>query len=369
MKLDTLFSPCKIGNIQIKNRIVRSATYECLADKKGYVTDELIEFYSELACGGTGLIITGFAAVDRGGSVGPNVIGLYDDSYIPLQKKLVDSVHEYSDVKISTQIAHSGRQIFFPKLQPVAPSPIADKIVGRVPKELATYEVSGIVKKFVDAGRRAYESGYDMVQLHAAHGYLLSSFISSYSNKRTDEFGGDTKKRTKILVDIYNGIRDEVGKNFPVIIKMQSEDDVNGGLTVKESKDIAKILVDTGYDAIEPSGGIYESRMHTKRPLPSKRVKSKDEEAYLLKNAKELKPEMGDCHIILVGGIRDPKIAEKILQEDNIDFISMSRPLIREPNLPNRWEESDTNPATCVSCNRCLFNMGRGAVKCVSGAI
>lgn len=369
MELKTLFSPAKIGRIQIKNRIVRSATYETLADKKGYVTDELIKLYSGLAQGGTGLIITGFSAVDSEGIVGPKAICLYDDSYILGQKKLVEAVHEYSDVKISTQLAHCGRQILSPKVQPVAPSPIADKMVNRTPRELTTNEVKEMIKKFVDAGRRAYESGYDMVQIHAAHGYLLSLFISPYSNKRTDEFGSDTQKRTKILVDIYNGILDEVGKNFPIIIKMQTQDDVLGGLEIKEAKDIAKILVKTGYDAIEPSGGMYESRLRTKRPLgplPSKMIKSPDDEAYLLPNAEELKPVVDDCPIILVGGIKDPLLAEKILLRGTVDFISMSRPLIREIDLPNRWRGGDLSPSTCFSCNKCLFNIGRKNLQCAS---
>ena len=368
MELKTLFSPEKIGSISIKNRIVRSATYESMADERGYVTDKLIKLYDGLARGGTGLIITGFSAVDGEGSVGPKTVGLYDDSFISGQKKLVDAVHDYPDVRISAQIAHCGRQILLPKFQPIAPSPIADKFINRIPRELSTDEIQGSIKSFVDASRRAYEGGYDMVQIHAAHGYLLSSFISPYSNKRSDEFGGDTQKRTKILVDIYNGIRDEIGKDFPVMIKMQSRDDVASGLSIEEASDIAKILADTGYDAIEPSGGIYEARLKTKNALPSKIIKSQEDETYLLPNAGELKPKIGNCPLILVGGIRDPLTAEKILEGGIVDFVSMSRPLICEPELPTRWRNGDFSPVACISCNRCLFNIGIKPLKCYSRA-
>ena len=177
-----------------------------------------------------------------------------------------------------------------------------------------------------------------MVQMHGAHGYLLSNFISPYTNIRNDEYGGNIQKRAKILVDIYNQTRDEIGKNFPITIKLQIDDDVPGGLNLEEGIEIAKIMVETGYDAIEPSGGMGESIMLNKNPLPSRFIKSSEGENYFLESAKKLKPVMKDCPLILVGGIRNPLSAEKILQENSADFISMSRPLVYEPDLPNRWE-------------------------------
>lgn len=364
MELSTLFTPGKIGDVTVKNRIVRSATYESMADEKGHVTDGLIDLYSDLARGGTGLLITGFTTVDLEGMVGPKTSGLYDDSCTTGQKSLVDAVHEYEGVKIAAQLAHCGRQILIPKIVPIAPSPIADKMINRLPRELGTDEVRGMIGKFVDAGRRAYECGYDMVQIHAAHGYLLSSFLSPYSNKRSDEFGGDTKSRTKILVGICEGIRDEVGGDFPIIVKMQSQDGVPEGLGVEEAKDIARMLVETGYSAIEPSGGIYEGRLRNKSALPMKLIKSRDDEAYLLPTAQELKPVMGGCPLILIGGMRDPVMADGILESKRADFVSISRPLICEPDLPNRWIEGDLSPAECKSCNRCYFNMGREPLHC-----
>ncbi|TFG26179.1 MAG: NADH:flavin oxidoreductase [Promethearchaeota archaeon] len=365
IELKYLFSPAKIGHVTIKNRIVRSATYERKAAKYGKVTKELIEMYKELAAGGAGLIITGAIAVDPHATGGPDQPYLYDNSYIDGQKKLVKAIHDYSDVKVAAQLVHTGRQGTHPKYPSVAPSPIKDKSTKKVPIELTVNEIREITKNFVDASIRAYECEYDMVQMHAAHGYLLSNFISPYTNIRIDEYGGNTQNRTKILIDIYHQIRDEIGKDFPIIVKLQTDDDVPGGLMVDEAMEITKILVKTGYDAIEPSGGIGESIIINKNPLPSKFIKKPEDENYFLPIAKKLKPLMQHCPLILVGGIRNPISAEKILKEKIADFISMSRPLIYEPDLPNRWKNGDLSPALCISCNSCFMTMMQGKVYCV----
>jgi 2,4-dienoyl-CoA reductase-like NADH-dependent reductase (Old Yellow Enzyme family) len=365
IELKYLFSPGNIGNVSIKNRIIRSATYERRAAKYGKVTSELIELYRELAEGGTGLIITGAIAVDPKATGGPDQPYLYDDSYIDGQKRLVKAIHEYSGVKVAAQLIHTGRQGTHPKYPSVAPSPIRDKSTKNVPIELTSNQIRDIIKNFVDASIRAYECEYDMVQMHAAHGYLLSNFVSPYTNIRTDDYGGNTSNRTKILVDIHTQIRDEIGKDFPIIVKLQTDDDIPGGLMINESIEVAKILVETGYDAIEPSGGMGESILINKNPLPSKFIKKPEDENYFLPIAKKLKPIMQDCPLILVGGIRNPLSAEKILREKIADFISMSRPLIYEPDLPNRWKSGDLSPASCISCNSCFMTMMQGKVYCV----
>ncbi|MFX1297269.1 MAG: NADH:flavin oxidoreductase [Promethearchaeota archaeon] len=364
--LKKLFSSGRIGNVSIKNRIMRSATFEGLASREGFVTDELIKLHTNLAKGGTGLIITGASAVDVRYTVGSRCTCLNDDSFINSHKKLVDAVHEYSEVKIGPQLAHNGRLGKHPKYKPVTPSLVLHKTTNQVPKELTLDEIQELVMKFAAAGRRAYESGYDMVQLHGSHGYLLSSFLSSITNKRIDQFGGSIENRVKILVDIYNYLRDEVGKNFPIIVKLQVVDGVPNGLTLEESKKLAKILVNTGYNAIEPSGGIIELLEETTNALPSKKIKDPEDENYLLSAAKELKPILKNCSLILVGGIRNPTSAENIIQNNQCDFISMSRPLICEPDLPNRWKDGDYSPTRCISCNSCLMEIFAGhPVHCV----
>jgi 2,4-dienoyl-CoA reductase-like NADH-dependent reductase (Old Yellow Enzyme family) len=363
--LENLFSPGKIGNVQIKNRIIRSATFMRKAERYGQVGQSHIDCYKRLAEGGVGLIITGFVSVDPGGTAAPNQASLIDDSYIPGHQKLTKIIHDISEVKIAAQLGHTGRQGYHPKYPPVAPSPIFYKGTGLTPRELSTEEVEGISKIFIDASRRAYESEYDIVQLHGAHGYLLSNFISPFTNLRTDIYGGNTENRTKILVSIYEGIRDEVGKEFPIIIKLQTQDFIQNGLNLDEAVKVAEILSKTGYDAIEPSGGIGESFVDSKITYPSLVVRKPEDENYFLPNIQKIKPIAHKSKLILMGGIKNPVSADKLLKEDAVDFISMSRPLIREPNLPNRWKNGDLTPAKCIRCNTCYMAMMSGEVHCV----
>jgi len=364
MELEYLFSPKKIGNVNIMNRIVRSATHERSSEKYGYVGDAHIKIYTDLAEGGVGLIITGFTAVDPSGHGSPFQVALFDDSFTAGQKKLVNAVHEYSDVKIATQLGHTGRLGKHAKYRPVAPSPVYAKSTKLTPRELKTEEIKELIKKFVEAGCRAYECGYDMIQLHGAHGYFLSNFVSPFSNKRTDEFGGSVENKSRIFVDIYNGIRDKVGKKFPIMVKLQTQDFIPEGLELEEAIEIVKILVDAGFDAIEPSGGGAEA-MGARMQYPSLVVKKPEDENYFLPTAIKMKPHMKNSALILIGGIKNPLSAEKILKEKNADFIAMSRPLIYEPDLPNRWKNGDLSPAKCRSCNSCYWVMMSDPLYCV----
>lgn len=367
MNFDHLFKSGAIGNVSIKNRLVRSATWESRATKDGYVTDSLIEFYKELAEGGIGLIITGYIAVDPIGAQTIRMSRIYDDSYMKGQTKLVNAVHESSDVKIAAQIAHTGNNVISKDLETVGPSAIRDPITKKFCRVLKKNEIEEIITKFVKAGIRAYECEYDMVQLHAAHGYLLSDFISPFTNRRDDEFGGSTLNRIKIIVDIYQGIRDHLGNDFPVIIKLTTRDFLGEGkgLSLEEGVEIAKHLVELGFDAIEPSCGRTNLRATNNKSFPSVNFNTPEDENYFLPLAKALKPGMKDCPLILMGGIRNPLSAEKILRDQIADFISMSRPFIYEPHLAKRWKNGDISPSLCTNCNACFGTGGRGEVHCV----
>ena len=368
MELEHLFSPGKIGNVQIKNRIIRSATWVAKATIDGYVTKDLIKIFKDLAEGGTGLIISGYLAVDALGAATRRMACLYDDSYISGQKKLVKAVHENLDVKIAAQIAHTGNGAFIfgnKNFKPVGPSPMINLVLNKPCRELTTEEVRQIIKKFVDTGKRAYDCGYDAVQIHGAHGYLLSDFVSPFTNKRTDEFGGNFEKRTKILVDIYNQLRDEVDKNFPILIKLNTMDYLQGGLRLDEAKNIAKILIETGYDAIEPSSGRYNLKFSSRKTYPSVMDKSEKNENYFLQNVKRLKPIMRGRPIILQGGIRNPVVIEEFIKDNITDFIALSRPLLYEPDLPMRWKNGDLSPPLCTSCNACLAVAATDTAYCV----
>ena len=290
---------------------------------------------------------------------------IYDDSYISGHKNLVSAVHDISDAKISIQIAHTGSQVYTDKYEPIGPSPLTDPISKRTARELSLTEIEEIIESFAEAGRRAYESEYDMVQLHAAHGYLLSDFISPFSNKRTDEYGGDIKNRIKIIIEISNRIKDKVGKNFPIIIKLNTIDYLKNGLTIDDGKEITKMLVNTGFAAIEPSSGRTDIRISKGKTYPSVIVKSEEDENYFLPNDKVLKPITKDCALILMGGVRNPISAEDYLKNGIVDFVSMSRPLIYEPDLPNRWKNGDLSLPLCNYCTACLGTGLRGPVHCI----
>ncbi len=368
MDLKNLFSPGKIGTVQIKNRIIRSATWAAKATNEGYVTDNLINLFKDLAEGGTGLIISGYIAADPSGAATHKMACLYDDSYISGQKKLVKAVHESSEVKIAAQIAHTGNGAFIfgnTNFNPVGPSPMINLVLNKPCRELTTEEVRQIIKNFVDTGRRAYESGYDMVQIHSSHGYLLSDFVSPFTNKRTDEFGGTYQKRTKILVDIYNQLKDELDKNFPIIIKLNTKDYLQEGLRLDEGKKIAKILIEAGYDAIEPSSGRYDLKFSKRKTYPTVMDKSGENQNYFLQNVKKLNPIMRGRPIILQGGIRNPLIMEEFIKENIADFIALSRPLIYEPDLPNRWKNGDLTLPLCTNCNGCLTVAATDTAYCV----
>ncbi|MFX1481120.1 MAG: NADH:flavin oxidoreductase [Promethearchaeota archaeon] len=368
MELKNLFSPGKIGNVQTKNRIVRSATWMAKATAEGYVTEDLIKVFSDLADGGTGLIISGYIAVEQSGAATHKMACLYDDSFIPGQKKIVEAVHNFSEVKIAAQIAHTGNGPFIfgnTNFKPVGPSSMANLLLKKSCHELTTEEVRDIIKKFVNTGRRAYECGYDMVQIHGSHGYLLSDFVSPLTNKRIDEYGGNTQKRSRILVDIFNQLREEIDKNFPILIKLNTKDYLQDGLNLNEAKKIAKILIDTGYDAIEPSSGRYDLKFSNRKTYPSVMIKSEENQNYFLQNVLKLKPIMKESPIILQGGVRNPLIMESFLEDNITDFIALSRPLIYEPNLPNRWKNGDITPPLCTNCNGCITVAANDTAYCV----
>jgi 2,4-dienoyl-CoA reductase-like NADH-dependent reductase (Old Yellow Enzyme family) len=392
-----VFSGSRIGNLELKNRLVRSATYDNAATAEGRVTDKMIEIYRTIAKGGVGLIITGAVGVYKKAK-GPHfILGNYDDSFIPDLKKISQAVHDSDgECKIMAQLLHPGRQVinpedsmklipFLPKVfmsyieqhpevlqsqeqptQPVeatAPSPVFDSLFDRAPRGLDIEEINEIIDAFAEGIRRAQEAGFDGIQLHAAHGYLLSSFISPHTNKRNDQYGGSTENRTRIVAEIYERARKKVGENFPIIIKFNTTDFLPDGIDIVEATKVGKIFSKIGFDALETSGGMWEAvtqgREHlgwTPVILPESRteIKSKDQEAYFLPGARALKDEIKNP-ILLVGGFKSFDKIEEILESGSADFISLSRPLIRQPDLPNLWlSGSGKNTAECISCNACL---------------
>lgn len=357
-----LFSPFEIKSIKMPNRIVRSATYEKMADEDGFVTDRLISLYINLAKGGVGLIITGNVLVHISGRSAPKILCIHNDFYIEGLKKLTQTVHE-SGGKIVIQLSHGGRQcapIFLYGAKPVAPSEVYEPVYKVIPRELTQEEIWDIIESFGKAAKRAKEAGFDGVQIHGAHGYLINQFLSPYTNRRNDYWGGDEERRFHFLEEVYLSIRDNVGYDYPVMIKLNACDFIEGGLTLEESLKIAKRLENLGIDAIEVSGGMIESKPE-ERPVRLK-IDSKEKEAYFREFSREFKKNL-KVPIILVGGVRSRTTAGEILENNEADLISLSRPLIREPDLPKKWlKGKDT--ADCISCNECMRFMKLEYVRC-----
>jgi len=358
-----LFTPFEIKTIKMPNRIVRSATYEKMADEDGFVTEQLINLYVNLAKGGAGLIITGNALVHISGRSAPKMLCIHNDFYIDGLKKLTSAVHKAGG-RIIIQLSHGGRQcasLFLGGDKPVAPSEVYEPVYKVMPRELKQEEIWEIIESFGKAAGRAKTAGFDGIQIHGAHGYLVNQFLSPYTNRRNDYWGGDEERRFHFLEEVYQSIRDNVGYDFPVMIKLNACDFVEGGLTLEESLRIAKRLENLGIDAIEVSGGIVESKPE-ERPVRMN-IDSSDKEAYFREFSREFKKNL-NVPIMLVGGIRSRSVAEDILQKNDADLISLSRPLIREPDLPKKWMKGKET-ADCISCNGCMRFIKLDYVKCI----
>ena len=365
------FQPGVIGPMVIKNRLVRSATFEQGATDEGEVTDFLVGLYRDLAKGGVGLIVTGHAAVHPRGYGNPKMMRISDDRYVPGLSRIAKTVHDVgNECRVFLQLNHAGRQQARPELAKwaVAPSPIFDVLMQRTPRALSLEEIEEIVECFALGVLRAREAGFDGAELHSAHGWLLSSFLSPCTNKRSDAYGGATENRVRILVDIYRRSRRLAGDDFPILVKMNTEDFMPGGMDVEESKSVAALLAKAGFAALDMSGGMWVNLTRTEAelgwkplPIPEARVgiRKKDEEAYFWSNARKIKQGL-KLPFILVGGIRSPSKIEEILEEGSIDFCAMSRPFVREPDLPDRWRSQiPSRKAVCTSCNACLPLPGR----------
>lgn len=386
--MSILFKTGEIGQMSLKNRIVRSAFLENMATSDGLPTEDTLRNYERLARGGVGLIITGMAYVSPGGKGQPLQHGAHTDGIIPVWRKITDLVHQLGG-KIAMQIVHCGRQSN-PKalagMHPVAPSATPNLYYLSRSRQMSSDEILQTIEDFGNAASRVKEAGFDAVQIHGAHGYLVSSFFSPFANRRRDEWGGDAGRRFRFPAEVYKAVRSAVGPDFPVLFKMNANDFICRGFGPRESFPAAHHLAELGVNAIELSGGIFETLLHTCRgnvpldlfaldrsPIVRQfllmffRVQKKFipfKEAYFLPYAVKLKPSL-KIPLILVGGIRTPETAERILETGAADFISMARPLVREPDLPNKWLSGKRVAAQCSSCNRCAGEEEKGnKAKC-----
>ncbi|MHC4599372.1 MAG: oxidoreductase [Planctomycetota bacterium] len=338
-----LFDPITIRGMELRNRIVRSATAENMAGDEGTPRETLAPLYRRLADGEVGLLITGHCFVRRDGKAHAEMTGIHEDRLIEPFAVLADAVHAGGG-KICAQINHGGRACDPGEVdQPVAPSAVPVEGQDKSPHELTEGEIASLVQAFTDAARRVQTAGFDAVQIHAAHGYLVSQFLSPLTNKRRDGYGGSLENRARFLKAVAAAVRKAVGETMPVLVKLGVTDNEEGGLTVEEGAEVASWLRDFGIDAIETStagkGAIVT------------RVTKPEREAYLLHLAEAVKAKT-DLPVIAVGGLRSRPVMDRVLAS-SIDMISMCRPLIREPDLPKKLRLGETDKAACVSCNRC----------------
>lgn len=357
-----LFKPITINGLTLKNRLVRSATWEGMADADGRPTQKLIDSYKNLVAGGVGLIITGFAYVRPDGKQLPGKMGLYNDDFSAEYRAMTEAVHEAGG-KIAIQLVHAGGQVQQQSGQPktVAPSAVEVAQYPQKPNALSSDDITGIINAFTESARRAKKWGFDAVQLHGAHGYLLNQFLSPLTNQREDQYGGSDINRARFSLEVYEAVRASVGADYPVMIKLNASDHLDGGLTTEGALIAAQMLSDAGIDAVEVSSGTPASG--SKNPARMK-INVPEKEAYNLELAISVQQKT-HCAIMTVGGIRTFEVAEKALNR-GVDLVSMSRPLIREPHLPKRWQSGDLSGANCISCNGCFKPGMAGGIYCVA---
>lgn len=346
-----LFETTAINTVNLKNRFVRSATWEGMAGEDGSCTPRLIDLLVELTRGGVGLIISSHTYVSREGQAGPWQLGIYSDELIGNLCEMTEAVHKQGG-KIILQLAHAGCRADpnLTGMKALGPSGRENES-GPLCWEMTQEEIRQTVEAFARGSARAQESGFDGVQIHAAHGFLLSQFLSPFYNKRKDGYGGTIENRARVVLEVLQGIRGAVGDRFPVLIKMNSEDFLDTGLSAGEMVQVAAMLQKAGIDAIELSGGTPDSGKFP--PVRKGRVDSEQDEVYYRGAARHYKEKIS-VPLILVGGIRSYGVAQQLVEKGLADYISLSRPLIREPYLINRWKSGDTSKATCLSCNMCF---------------
>ncbi|HQK78648.1 MAG TPA: NADH:flavin oxidoreductase [Syntrophales bacterium] len=358
-----VFSVSAIGSLELKNRFVRSATWEGMADEAGRPRPQYLETMIALARGGVGLIITGHAFVSPEGQATPWQLAIDRDDCREGLQEITAAVHAAGG-KIVVQLAHAGffaaagitgrdRLVVSPQ-ESQDPSP---------QKEIDKQGLQELLGAYAAAAGRARKAGFDGVQVHMAHGYLLSQFLSPAFNRRRDGYGGDIHNRSRIHREICGAIRDTVGKDYPLLIKLNAQDFIENGLTVPEAAAAARLMVDAGVDAVELSGGtIISGRLSPSRT----KINAPEKEAYFREEARWLRENV-QVPLLLVGGNRSYEVAAGLLAEGAADYISLSRPLIREADLIRRWEDGDRRPAACVSDNLCFTPAfeGRG-IYCVT---
>ncbi len=376
MPISMLFQPAPMGRLTIPNRLVRTATIECIARDGRHVPEAYVSLYRRLAQGGAGLLIAGNYFVHWAGQAQPGLVA-DSDEVIPELEKVTRAVRAEGGL-LFAQLNHGGRQAD-PELigtTPIAPSAVRDKVTLIKPRAMTEAEVESTIEAYVAAARRVQAAGFAGVQINGAHGYLVNQFLSPYTNRRRDRFGGSLANRARFLMEIFRRIRAAVGDDFPVAVKLNSHDNISGGVTVEQCVAVSVMLDALGVDAIEVSGGIVESGLSTTRGgvpmdlimeqrgflermavrLFERKLRRQCEfaEGYHLEATAQVKARV-KAPVIAVGGIRSRAVMEATLREGHADFVGMCRPFILQPNLAARLRDEPEFEVACTNCNRCTL--------------
>ncbi len=356
-QLNSLFSPLRVGRLEFKNRIVMTSVVT--GTQAGEAPSEgLKKYYATRARGGAAVVMVENAMIAPG-SIGLAMgLGLYHDRFIEPFKRLVAGIHD-NGALAGIQLNHLGRQwpIKKDQVQLVAPSPLPWSPRAPVPRELTVSEIGSLEEMFGDAAARAVAAGFDIVEIHAAHGYLLSEFLSPASNQRRDQFGGDLKGRARFAEETVRSARQRIGDRAVLSCRINGADNIPGGLTIEEASQIARLLVAAGVDLLSVSAGAFGSTPTIVAPVYAPRDGN-------VQFASAVKGVVS-VPVITAGRIRDPHSAEQILRDGKADLIGLARPLIADPELPNKWrrgEFDEVNP--CISCNNCIETSAPGPTTC-----
>ncbi len=353
-----IFEPYRIGSLELRNRFMRSATWDGTADCSGAVTDVSVALYQKLGQGEIGLIVTGHAYVSPQGQADMGQYGAHSNDMIPGLSRLAE-VGQREGGKIALQLTHAGiNSVCLQKKGITIPAVSRRADLDRPHQEMTDKDIEALIAEFAEAAVRAREAGFDAVQIHAAHGYLLSQFISPLFNFRGDRWGGSPENRSRFHLEVVRGIRRATGRDFPLLIKFGVQDDAPGGLTLDEGIEAARQLEIAGIDAIEISAGIASPNTPAGGVLHTPGKNSK-ERAFFRERASLVRRTV-KIPVAVVGGIRSPEMAQDIVNSRDADMIAMARPFIREPGLVARWKKGEREPARCISCRECLFTTEAG---------
>lgn len=348
--LEKLFEPAYIGTMKLQNRIIMApmVTLYGNGSEDGSVSERLCRYYEERAKGGVGLIVVEVTAVAPRAKADSRLLAIYGDQFIPGLKYLVDSVHRHK-AKIALQLHHAGKQLSVEAAggQPAGPSVVVCPVVKVTPRELATEEVEELVNIYSEGAKRAKEAGFDAVEFHGAHGYLIMQFLSAYTNKRTDMYGRNLEGRMKFALDIVARTKEKVGDDFPLIFRLSAEEGVPHGITIDETCTMAKRLEDMGVHCLDISAGNYETWYMTMQTGEMPR-------GCLVPLAEKIKKVVG-VPVSVAGRINDPILANTIIEEGKVDFVSLGRALLADPEFPNKAKEGKLEDIRmCTACYHCV---------------